>query len=377
MTATALRQWLAALLVFASIGQAQAESGRDRDLRDLRSRIGGRVLDYTHHHGCDRRIYSTALCRKVDMYVYLPPGYSADKAYPMLLWLHGAFGDESSFLTTAQIDHLDALIRAGCMPPTVVVCPDGSYTGEDDLKAPHSLYINGCGGKYEDMLTQDVVPFMQANFSLRGDRDAMAVGGLSAGGFGAAHLALKRPDLFGHVISVSGGLNLRYNSTDGYFGDFNPRTYRWQTEYHPNQVIAKYLVGILRFRQKRFAEPVFGCFSCMEAIIKRENPSDLVFHVPASGQQWLVSYGTRDNLNLDAQSESFAYFARRRGYDITIHRLEGGKHLPEDFSQQVRWAQSWLGKRLGGPVDVEKATEPSISEEIILEPAGIDPPPAP
>jgi predicted esterase len=378
MTATALRQWLALLLVFASIGQAQAESSRDRDLRDLRNRIGGRVLDYTHHHGCDRRIYSTALCRKVDMYVYLPPGYSPRKAYPMLLWLHGAFGDESAFMSTAQIDDLDRLIRAGCMPPTVVVCPDGSYTGEDDLDAPHSLYVNGCGGKFEDMLTQDVIPFMRANFSLRTDREAMAAGGISAGGFGAAHLALKHPELIGHVLSISGGLNLRYDSTDGgYFGDFSPRTYRWQTVYQPNQVIAKYLIGILRFRQKRFIEPIFGCFPCMEAVIKRVNPTDLVFHVPATGQQWLISYGTRDNLNLDAQSESFAYFARRKGYDITIHRLEGGKHLPSDFSQQVRWAHAWLGKRLAGPIDIVDVTEPTDSEEIILEPAAVDPPPVP
>ncbi len=340
---------LAVALLAPAVSVAKSDHHRTAELNALRSRIAGQILDFTHHHGADRRIMSQALGRKLDVYVYLPPDYRPDVAYPLILWLHGALGDERGFLRTAQLDYLDGLIRAGCHPPVVIVCPDGSYTGEDRLTAPHSLYINGCGGRFQDMLTQDVIPFVTSQFSIRPEREAWAVAGVSGGGFGAANLGIKLQDRFGHVASISGGINLRYDTTRGYFGKFDPATYRWAEDFRPRRAVARFVGGLIRFRQRQFMEPVFGCYCNIEAAVLRENPTDLLFRHPPTGQNWLITYGTKDNLNFDSQGDSFVYFARRQGYDVTVFRHQGGRHFPADFAQQTRWTYGWLGKRLLGP----------------------------
>src|SRR5438128_4240413 len=44
-------------------------------LHKVNRRLCGQVLDFTHNHGRDQRIWSAALCEKRDLYVYLPPGF--------------------------------------------------------------------------------------------------------------------------------------------------------------------------------------------------------------------------------------------------------------------------------------------------------------
>ena len=56
---------------------------------DLNRTLAGRVLDFTHNHGVDRRLFSRALNQPRDTYVYLPPGYDGTTLFPVMLFLHG------------------------------------------------------------------------------------------------------------------------------------------------------------------------------------------------------------------------------------------------------------------------------------------------
>ena len=64
----------------------------------MNSCIRGQILDFTHNHGHDHRIWSPALCQKRDLYVYLPPCYDPAKRYPVAFVLHGAMQDEQFFI---------------------------------------------------------------------------------------------------------------------------------------------------------------------------------------------------------------------------------------------------------------------------------------
>ena len=44
------------------------------------------------------------------MQVYTPPGYSADRKYPVLYLLHGIGGDETEWQRAAMPDHFSQLI---------------------------------------------------------------------------------------------------------------------------------------------------------------------------------------------------------------------------------------------------------------------------
>ena len=84
-------------------------------------------------------------------------------------------------------------------------------------------------------------------YSIRPERQAHALLGVSAGGFGAMAIALKHRDVFGAVATLAGPLNMRYDNCAGRYGDdFDPATYRERTDYDPDMIIARFYFGLLR-----------------------------------------------------------------------------------------------------------------------------------
>ena len=66
------------------------------------------------------------------MQVYTPPGYSAEKKYPVLYLLHGIGGDETEWQRFAHPNLLlDNLIAEGKAAPMIVVMPNGRAQKND------------------------------------------------------------------------------------------------------------------------------------------------------------------------------------------------------------------------------------------------------
>jgi pimeloyl-ACP methyl ester carboxylesterase len=342
------------LCVLASAGPVQAQFQCLVSLQHLNRQLAGCVVDLTHNHGHDNRIYSALLGMPRDLYVYLPPGYDPCKAYPLVLWLHGAFGDEHAFLDTAQLPYLDQLILRGCCPPMIVACPDGTYGGRNWITATHSFYVNGRGGPVEAHLLQEVLPFLFTHFSIRPEPRAHAAVGVSAGGFGAIHLALKYPEVFGVAVSLAGPVNMRYSNCHGnILEDFDPATYCWKTEFRPREVGGVFLGGLIKLRAGPFLQPVFGPRRVCAANIIRENPADLLFREDlAPGEPALyLSYPGRDNFNFDAHAQSFHWLARGRGLEVTLVGEPGAKHTMSYFRQHQQKAYHWLAQQVLPPLD--------------------------
>jgi enterochelin esterase-like enzyme len=126
--------------------------------------------------------------------VYTPPGYRTDgNAYPFLLLFDGA---------TYQTDVpapviLDNLIAVRKIPPMAAVLVDNA---SPDLRGAE-LFGNP---RFAGFIATELVPWAAKEYRLSGDRSRNVIGGLSAGGFAAAFVALRHPGLFGNVISQSG-----------------------------------------------------------------------------------------------------------------------------------------------------------------------------
>ena len=43
------------------------------------------------------------------------------------------------------------MISQGEIPPAVIAAPDGTYEGQNRITSTHSLWVNGLGGRFEDM----------------------------------------------------------------------------------------------------------------------------------------------------------------------------------------------------------------------------------
>ena len=128
--------------------------------------------------------------------VYLPPGYTAARRYPVVYLLHGMPGSPSEFLTGVDLaDWADAAIESGAVRPFIAVMP---AAGPDDR------YNGEWAGPWEAAIVRSVVPWIDAHLSTIAAPSGRVLAGLSAGGFGAIDIAVRNPSLFGRVESWSG-----------------------------------------------------------------------------------------------------------------------------------------------------------------------------
>jgi len=127
--------------------------------------------------------------------VYLPPGYSSDRQYPVLYLLHGIGGDITEWLRACAPDHIfDNLIADGRMVPVIVVFPNGRALPDDRAVSNPFTPENAAGfAKFDRDLLDHLIPAIEAKYSCYLDREHRALAGLSMGGgqtlnFGLAHL---------------------------------------------------------------------------------------------------------------------------------------------------------------------------------------------
>ncbi len=127
--------------------------------------------------------------------VYLPPGYSPEKKYPVLYLLHGIGGDITEWLKAGSPNVvLDNLIADGKAVPMIIVLPNGRAL-PDDRPGPNVFAPEQQAGfaRFERDLLDFLIPAVQAKYSTFTDREHRALAGLSMGGgqtlnFGLAHL---------------------------------------------------------------------------------------------------------------------------------------------------------------------------------------------
>ena len=317
-------------------------------LNRVNSQIQGRVFDFTRNHGSDNRIWSPALRQKRDMYVYVPPGYDPCQQYPLLLWLHGIAQDEFTFLHDVIIP-LDKAISAGRLPPVVIVAPDGSIRGLDCFLTSSSFFLNSEAGCYEDYLMVDVWNFVMSRFSIRPERDAHAVLGVSLGGAAAFNKAIKYSACFRHVVGVFPPLNLRWQDCHGHYrANFDPDCWGWRTDFvHRRTVLARFYG--LPIRTKTILNPLYGRHNpeTLPAVI-RNNPIEMLdlYDVQPGQLEMYVAYGGKDQFNIPAHIESFLFVAHQRGLEVGVGYEPEGKHNRATAERLLPGIIDWLGSRL-------------------------------
>jgi S-formylglutathione hydrolase FrmB len=141
---------------------------------------------------------STAAHVRVSYHIFLPAQYDAEPArrFPVLYWLHGSGGGLAGIPQLAA--HFNAAIRAGKIPPMLVAFPNGHAA---------SMWCDSQDGRVpmETVVMREVLPHVDASFRTMAVRDGRILEGFSMGGYGAARLAFKYPDMFRAVSILAGG----------------------------------------------------------------------------------------------------------------------------------------------------------------------------
>lgn len=183
---------LSLCLLSSLVGQTAkiAPAGSLDDLQVPASSLSGNLLgDPTTQHA----------------FVYLPPSYKTDtaKRYPTLYLLHGYAGRPEEWVKDGYqgmnlSTEMDSLIAKGVAAEMIVVVPNGrnAYLG--------SFYTNSLvTGNWEDYIFRDVVNYIDGKYRTQARASSRGIAGHSMGGYGAFMLAMKHPDVFGAVYSLS------------------------------------------------------------------------------------------------------------------------------------------------------------------------------
>jgi enterochelin esterase-like enzyme len=143
------------------------------------------------------------------MLVYTPPGYSTGRKYPVLYLLHGIGGDETEWQRFCHPENiLDNLLAEGKVRPMVVVMPNGraqvNDRAEGDVYAGADAFAN-----FENDLLKDVIPAIEAKYSVYTNRENRALAGLSMGGGQSLNFGLAHLDRFAWVGGFSSAPNTK------------------------------------------------------------------------------------------------------------------------------------------------------------------------
>jgi enterochelin esterase-like enzyme len=160
-------------------------------------------------------------------YIYLPPGYEKNTStrYPVLYLQHGGGEDQRVWIEMGRTNLiLDNLISERKSKPFIVVMETSAATtpGEASPQPPRATP----GGKrpvsqggqpaarprfrfsfdtYEELMINDLIPFIDGNFRTFSDQGSRAMAGLSMGSMVTTSVTMPNLDKFSHIGLFSGG----------------------------------------------------------------------------------------------------------------------------------------------------------------------------
>ena len=144
---------------------------------------------------CELKYFSKSLDKAIAADILLPE-QQAVGPFAVLYLLHGLSDDHTIWQRRTSIERYAANL------PLIVVMPD----------AGRGFYCDALQGMaWESAIIKDLIGYVDAMFQTRRERNGRILAGLSMGGYGAAKLALKYPDLFCAAVSHSGAMGFAHH----------------------------------------------------------------------------------------------------------------------------------------------------------------------
>ncbi len=161
--------------------------------------LGAQRLDSRSY---DLRVWSADIGRPLHVRILLPAGYAhrPRQRYPVLYLFHGTSGRASDWDVKGDAESTTARYDVITVMPDCGLDGDGGFWFTDwiDRATSHGP------SQFESFLVDQLVPWVDANLRTVAARRGRAVAGLSQGGYGAAVLAARHPDMFSVMATFSG-----------------------------------------------------------------------------------------------------------------------------------------------------------------------------
>ncbi|MGL4524367.1 MAG: alpha/beta hydrolase [Spirochaetia bacterium] len=249
-----------------------------------------------------KSFYSLALEKEWKYSIYLPKNYgqNQDKEYPIIYLLHGMYDNQNVFKNKQIHKVLNKLIDYREMPEAIVVAPDGfSY----------SWWINSPKyGNLEEAFIQDLIPSVETEYAVKNSKYTRIIAGISMGGYGALHYALRYPNLFYSV------------------GLFSPATFYpipGEEVFYPGSYSTDWRYRLVNKNTRSrnvFGEP----FDPLYYLSLSYRRLYLEYRKTNQPLKFYIVYGTKDPITDNATRNLIAFFMRHNQAIETLEIHNGG-----------------------------------------------------
>jgi enterochelin esterase-like enzyme len=166
-----------------------------------------------HHHFFTSKVVQGLSANQDDYYVYTPPAYnpkSKDK-YPVLYLLHGWSDTAAGWSFGSANLILDTLIAQGKAKPMIVVMPLG-YGDMSFVRSGFSVWQDGTAidsnlRLFQQSFLTEIIPQVEATYSVAPGRENRAIAGLSMGGLESLSIGLNNTSLFAWIGGFSAAVH--------------------------------------------------------------------------------------------------------------------------------------------------------------------------
>ncbi len=154
------------------------------------------------HGTVTRHIYHSNVTNgERELYVYLPPGYSQKKKYPVLYLLGGSGELPSNWVYNGRVNFImDNLLAKGKAVPMIIVIPNNQV-----IHRNHPKHAELTFDLFEKELRNHVIPLIDENYSTIKSPKGRALSGLSMGGRHTMYIGFRSLDLFANFGILSAG----------------------------------------------------------------------------------------------------------------------------------------------------------------------------
>lgn len=153
------------------------------------------------------------------VHVYTPPGYDESQSrYPVLYLQHGAGENERGWVEQGRANFiLDNLIAAQKAKPMILVVDTGYAMAAGTSAGTNRVSATGA---FEQVMLQELIPYIDATFRTTSARQARAMAGLSMGSGQTLEITLRNLDKFAWIGAMSGPPRQGFDLTTSYQGAF-------------------------------------------------------------------------------------------------------------------------------------------------------------
>lgn len=185
--------------------------------------------------------FSTTTNKNRNVIVLLPAGYTEEKKYPVLYLFHGGMGDENDWMGGNVLYMIGNMVASGEAKEMIIVLPNCRCREDDSVPTGNGFAPEHVQSfdRFRDDFRDNLMPYIEENYSVATGRENTAVAGFSMGGRVSLNIGVSLVDRVGYTGAFSPAYGIFPYTNNGLTeeGLYTEETFTLPEEYNNHTFI--------------------------------------------------------------------------------------------------------------------------------------------